>query len=164
MPFCANFAKIYPNKVHIAVNKSHEGINRQKFKYRRVAFGEKTLATALTWLLGKSWLIEYKWHEERGLILKIKVTSGYFCGQEMLSYVVNTKISHKFDFRNFRFFWFPWGPTTLSNTETGFISYNLWVMVMICMSSMYFTEITEDIFSRNFTSENFSGCGCTHPI
>ena len=109
MPFCANFAKIYPKKVHIAVNKSHEGINKQKFKYRRVVFGEKTLAATLTWLLGKSWLIEYKWHEERGLILKIKVTSGYFCGQEMLSYVVNTKISHKFDFRNFRFFWFPWG-------------------------------------------------------
>ena len=41
-----------------------------------------------------------KWHEERGLNLKIKVTSGYFCGQEMLSYVVATKLSHKLDFQN----------------------------------------------------------------
>ena len=50
-----------------------------------------------------------KGHEERGLNIKTKVTSGYFCGQEMLSYVVATKLSHKFDFQFFRIFWFPSG-------------------------------------------------------
>ena len=41
-----------------------------------------------------------KGHEKRGLNIKNKVTSGYFCGQEMLSYVVATKLSHKLDFQN----------------------------------------------------------------
>ena len=63
------------------------------------------LAAALSWLLGKPEPIEKKkWHEESSVNLKIKVTSGYFCGQEMLSYVVATKISHKLDFQNFSIF------------------------------------------------------------
>ena len=45
-----------------------------------------------------------KWHEERGLNCQIKVTSGCFCGQEMLSYVAATKISDKFDFQNLSVF------------------------------------------------------------
>ena len=49
-----------------------------------------------------------KWREERGLNLKIKVTSGYFCGQEMLSYIVATKVINLI-FKIFRFFWFPRG-------------------------------------------------------
>ena len=80
-------------------------MNKQKFKYRRVVFGHKRkLATALTWLLGKSELIEKNWHEESSVNLKIKVTSGYFCGQEMLSFVVAPKISQKLDFQNFSIF------------------------------------------------------------
>ena len=64
------------------------------------------LAAALSWLLGKPEPIEKKKkrHEESSVNLKIKVTSGYFCGQEMLSYVVATKISHKLDFQNFSIF------------------------------------------------------------
>ena len=55
-----------------------------------------------------------KGHEKRGLNIKNKVTSGYFCGQEMLSYVVATKLSHKFDFQIFSIFLVSkWGPTTL---------------------------------------------------
>ena len=58
-----------------------------------------------------------KWHEERGLNLKIKVTSGYFCGQEILSYVLATKLSHKFDFQDFPIFPVSKrGPTTLRSS------------------------------------------------
>ena len=55
------------------------------------------LAAALSWLLGKPEPIEKKKKRH-------EVTSGYFCGQEMLSYVVATKISHKLDFQNFSIF------------------------------------------------------------
>ena len=46
-------------------------MNRQKFKYRLVFGHKKKQATALTWLLGKSELIEKKWHEESKVNLKI---------------------------------------------------------------------------------------------
>ena len=54
-----------------------------------------------------------KWHEERGLNLKIKVTSGYFWGQEMLFYIVATKLSHKFNFPNFSIFLVSKGDPTI---------------------------------------------------
>ena len=54
-----------------------------------------------------------KWHEKRGLNLKIKVTSENFGGQETLSYVVATKLSHKFNFRNFSIFLVSKGDPTM---------------------------------------------------
>ena len=90
-------------KLHIAVNKSEEEMNKQKFKYRRMVFGQKTASNNIN-LVAMEIIINQKKkkkrHKERGLNLKIKVTSGYFCGQEMLSYVVATKLSHKLDFQN----------------------------------------------------------------
>lgn len=61
---------------------------------------------------------QLKWHEESSPSLKIKVTSGYFCGKEFLCYVATTKINHKFDFQFFSTFVVSkGGTTTLSDME-----------------------------------------------
>ena len=98
------FSHVRPTKLHIAVNKSKEGMNMQNFKYRRVAFGQKIPSNDIDLVAREIRTNRKKWHEESGLNLKIKETSGYFCGQKMLSYVVATKISHIFDFQNFLIF------------------------------------------------------------
>ena len=105
------------NKLHIAVNKSEEGMNKQKFKYRKMVFGQKILSNNIN-LVAMEIIINQKkkWHEERGLNLKIKVTSGYFFGQEMLYYVVATKLSHKLDFQSFSIFLFSKGGHTTLKT------------------------------------------------
>ena len=77
-------------------------MNKQKFKYRTVVFGNKKTSNCIDLVARETrtnW--KKKWHEESSVNLQIKVTFGYFCGQEMLSYVVATKISHKFDPQNF---------------------------------------------------------------
>ena len=89
-------------------------MKKQKFKYRRVVFGQKIPSNSIKLVVMEIITNQKKWDEERGLNLKIKVTSGYFCGQGMLSYVVATKLSHKFNFQNFAIFLFSkGGPTTL---------------------------------------------------
>ena len=69
-----------------------------------MAFGQKPHSKSINLVAMEIITNRKKWHEERGLNLKIKVTSGYFCGQEMLSYVLATKLSHKFDFQDFPIF------------------------------------------------------------
>ena len=87
----------------------------QNFKYRRVAFGQKIPSNGIDLAARKIRTNRKKWHEESGLNLKIKETSGYFCVQKMLSYVAATKISHIFDFQNFSIFLVFKGGTTSLN-------------------------------------------------
>ena len=54
-------------------------------------WSQKKLATAWTWLPGKSELIEKKWHEESSVNLKIKVTFGYFCGIFVLNQIIQQR-------------------------------------------------------------------------
>ena len=86
-------------------------MKKQKFKYRRVVFGQKIPSNSIKLVIMESITNQKKnWDEERGLNLKIKVTSGYFCGQGMLSYVVATKSN----FQIFSIFLLSkGGPTTL---------------------------------------------------
>ena len=74
-----------PTKLHIAVNKSEEGIKKQKIKYRRVVFGQNSPSNSIDLVAMEIITNRKKGHEERALNIKTKVTSGYFCGQEMLS-------------------------------------------------------------------------------
>ena len=79
-----------------------------------MVFGQKIPSNSIKLVVMEIITNQKKWDEERGLNLKIKVTSGYFCGQGMLSYVVATKLSHKFNFQNFSIFLVSkGGPTTL---------------------------------------------------
>ena len=52
---------------------------------------KKKLATAWTWLPGKSELIEKKWQEESSANLKIKVNFGYFCGIFVLNQIIQQR-------------------------------------------------------------------------
>ena len=87
----------------------------QNFKYRRVAFGQKIPSNGIDLAAREIRTNRKKWHEESGLNLKIKETSGYFCGQKMLLYVAATKISDIFDFQNFSTFLVSKGGTTSLN-------------------------------------------------
>ena len=58
-------------------------MKKQKFKYRRVVFGQKIPSNSIKLVVMEIITNQEKWDEERGLNLKIKVTSGYFCGQGM---------------------------------------------------------------------------------
>ena len=82
-----------------------------------MAFGQKPHSKSINLVAMEIITNRKKWHEERGLNLKINVTSGYFCGQEMLSYVLATKLSRKFDFQDFPIFLVSkGGPTTLRSS------------------------------------------------
>ena len=50
-----------------------------------MVFGQRPSSNSISLVAMEVITNRKKWHEERGLNLKIKVTSGYFCGQEMLS-------------------------------------------------------------------------------
>ena len=51
----------------------------QNFKYRRVAFGQKIPSNDINLFAREIRTNRKKWHEESGLNLKIKETSGHFC-------------------------------------------------------------------------------------
>ena len=60
-------------KLHIAVNKSEEEMNKQKFKYRRMVFGQKTASNNIN-LVAMEIIINQKKKKKNGIKKEVSIS------------------------------------------------------------------------------------------